>query len=153
MGRTPAYAHHTQTSYALYWSSRDHPGTPTPPISERGNEPDHPFLGERVTHPPQSRPSSNGRSPNRGNPFQHPSTCTASVTFGTDWGASPGHWIRPSVVIDTLRAAHKGASPWVPDCISLSQGTQHFYRAVEQDDPLTFGDTVHTVVPTGIVHI
>src|SRR5882724_1623264 len=102
MGRTPAYAHHTQTSHALYWSHRNHPWTPTPPISARGNEPDHPFLGERITRPPQSWPSSNRRSPNRGNPFQCPSTHIVSVPFGTDWGASPGHRICPSVIVDTL---------------------------------------------------
>src|SRR5882724_9219255 len=149
MGRTPAYACRTQTSYALYWSCRNHPGTPMPPISARGNEPDHPFLGEHVTRPPQSWPSSNGRAPNRGDPFQCPSTCIALVTFGTNWGVSPGHWICPSVFIDTLRVAHVGAFPWVPDRISLLWGTQHLYGAIEQDDPLTFGDTVHTIVPAG----
>src|SRR5882724_5452199 len=153
MGRTPAHARHTQTSYALYWSSRNHPRTPMPPISVRGNEPDHPFLGERITCPPQSWPSSNGRSPNRGNPFQCPSTCIASVTFGTNWGVFPGHWIRPSIFIDTLRVTHEGASPWVPDHISLSRGTQHIYGTVEQDDPLTFGDAMHTIAPAGIIHI
>jgi len=89
-------------------------GTPTPPISVRGNEPNHPFLGECVTRPPQSWPSSNGRSPNRGDPFQCPSTCIASVTFGTDWGVSPGHQICPSVFIDTLRVAHEEAPPGYP---------------------------------------
>src|SRR5882724_3533036 len=152
MGRTPAHARHTQTSYALYWSSRNHPGTTAPTISVRGNEPDHPFLGERITHPPQSWPSSNGRSPNRHDPFQRPLTCIASVTIGTDWGVSPGHQICPSVFIDTLRVAHEGASPWVPDRISLSWGAQHLYGTIEQDDPFMFGDAVHTVAPAGIIH-
>src|SRR5882724_7038750 len=147
MGRTPAHARHTQTSYALYWSSRNHPRTPTPPISVRGNGPDHPFLGGCITHPPQSWPSSNGRSPDRGDPFQCPSRCTASVTLSTDWGVFPVHWIRPSVLTNTLRVAQEGASPRVPDRISLSRSTLHLYGAVEQDGPLTFGDAMHAVAP------
>src|SRR5882724_5982448 len=114
MGRTPAHACHTQTSYALYWSSRDHPGTPMPPISVRGNEPDHPLLGECITHPTQSWPSSDGRPPNRGDSFQRPSTCIASVTLGTDWGVFPVHRIWSAILVDTLRVAHEGAPPGYP---------------------------------------
>src|SRR5882724_7536740 len=35
--------------------------------------------------------------------------------------------------------------PRVPNCIPLSRSPQHLYGAVEQDDPLTFGDAAHTV--------
>jgi len=39
------------------------------------------------------------------------STHIALVTIGTDWGAFPGHQILPAIIVDTLWATHKGASP------------------------------------------
>src|SRR5882724_12002435 len=81
------------------------------------------------------------------------STSLDMYCLGPPWhrlGASPGHRICTSVVIDTLRDAHEGAPPWVPNCIPLSRSPQHLYGAIEQDDPLTFG---HAIAPAGIVHI
>jgi len=61
-----------QTSYVLYWSCRNHPGTPTPPISVRRNEPDHPSLVNVSPIHQQSCLQQMERSPTEATPFNVP---------------------------------------------------------------------------------
>jgi len=75
------------------------------------------------------------------------------VPISPDQGAFTDHWIHPAVIINTLRATRKGASPWVPNRIPIYGSTQHFHGAVESDDSLMVVDTTHAVMYSGAIHI